>query len=60
MKNEITKIVYYTIDEWSNNPRFKKCDLESYDNWKDDLIDKICDYIEENYTTNDCLEMTTI
>ena len=45
LRELISNIVYKTVYKWQINPRFSKHKLESYDNWKDDLIDKIVEKI---------------
>lgn len=39
-KTIITQIVYKTVDIWKSKLPGKS--LDSYDNWKDDIIDTIC------------------
>jgi len=45
-KTIITNIVYKTIDIWKTKLPDKS--LDSYDNWKDDIIDGICDKLEKH------------
>lgn len=45
INKKITKIVYETVDE--TKKKFPDKRLEDYDNWKDDIIEKIQDYINE-------------
>lgn len=43
---DLSNIVYTAITKWKNNPRFAKYELKNYDNWKDDLIDRIWNKIK--------------
>ena len=43
--DNIIKIVYETVEE--NQKKFPSHKLERYDNWKDDIIEKVQDYIIE-------------
>lgn len=44
---EIIKIVYGTINDYEKI--FKNTPFEEYDNWKDEIIEKVQDYIKDNY-----------
>lgn len=45
-KTIITNIVYKTIDIWKAKLPDKS--LDSYDNWKDDIVDGICDKLAKH------------
>ena len=45
-KTIITNIVYKTIEIWKTKLPDKS--LDSYDNWKDDIIDSICDKLAKH------------
>ena len=42
---KVTQIVYETVK--TNQKRFQGVNLEMYDNWKDDIIEKIQEYITQ-------------
>lgn len=45
-KTIITNIVYKTIDIWKAKLPDKS--LDSYDNWKEDIVDSICSKLEKH------------
>ena len=49
LETVIFDIVYGTIREYKNREQFKKYKLEDYDNWKDELITRIINYLDKHY-----------
>lgn len=42
----VTNLVYKTIDVWK--AKLPDQSLDSYDNWKDDVVDTICSLLEKH------------
>lgn len=45
MKDKIFDIVYDTVREYENSPIFGSKSLKIYDNWKDELVDRVYNYM---------------